>query len=54
MSTVFGWPLPLVLIAAGLIVFVIAWLFHWLLLVASVVLVAVGLYLLFASGIGGL
>ncbi|MGA9838828.1 MAG: hypothetical protein WBF81_04445 [Thermoplasmata archaeon] len=46
MTSVFGWPLAVVLLVAGVLVFAASWVIHWVLLVLAVVLVAVGFYLL--------
>jgi hypothetical protein len=49
MTEIFGFPLALFLIIAGLIVFVAAWVVHWLFLIIAVVLIVAGIYF-FLSG----
>jgi hypothetical protein len=46
MTSLFGLPLGALLLLAGVVVFVASWVFHWLLLILALVLVAVGLYVL--------
>jgi hypothetical protein len=51
MTTVFGLPLALVLLVAGLLVFVASWVVHWLFLVVAVVLIVAALYVAIAGGV---
>jgi hypothetical protein len=50
MTEIFGLPLALFLVVAGLIVFVAAWLIHWMLLILAVVLVVAGIYFFVTGG----
>jgi hypothetical protein len=50
MTAVLGLPLALFLVIAGLIVFVAAWLVHWLLLILAVVLIVAGIYFFVTGG----
>jgi hypothetical protein len=47
---ILGMPEAYFLILAGLLVFLAAYVFHWLLMIIALVLVAVGLYLVFTGG----
>jgi hypothetical protein len=51
MSSVFGFPLALVLVAAGLLAFLAASVIHWVLLLLAVGLVALGIFVLLTGGL---
>ncbi|MGA8302246.1 MAG: hypothetical protein WA691_06115 [Thermoplasmata archaeon] len=52
MQSVYGFPLSVVLILAGMIVLIGAWLLHWLLLIAGVALIVLGVYFYLSGGAG--
>ena len=50
MTEILGLPLALFLVVAGLVVFVAAWLVHWMLLILAVILIVAGVYFFVSGG----
>lgn len=50
MTELLGLPLALLLVVAGLLVFVASWFVHWLLLILAAVLVVAGIYFFVTGG----